>query len=106
MNFILKIFYYLLMILLWIIAIPILLSIGGVAIVILAIILVVLILFFPLFWALDVEFPGFKKKSDEVALTIHSGRTIGGITLSPTGLEFLNVSPRSHRSSRRRSRKN
>ena len=106
MNFILKIFYYIAMILVWIIAIPLLLGIGGVAIVSLAVVLVVLILFFPLFWALDVEFPGFKKKSDEVALTIHSGRTIGGITLSPTGLEFLNVSPRSHRSSRRRSRKN
>jgi len=105
MNLALKIFYYLAMILVWIVAIPIMLGIGGVALIAFAVMLVFIILFFPLFWFLDVKIPGFAKKSDEVALTVHSGHSIGGIVLSPTGLEFLNVSPRSHRSSRRRSRK-
>jgi uncharacterized protein (DUF58 family) len=106
MNLVIKIFYYIAMILVWIVAIPVMLGIGGIALIAFAIMLAFIILFFPLFWFLDVKIPGFAKKSDEVALTIHSGQSIGGITLSPTGLEFLNVSPRSHRSSRRRSRKN
>jgi len=106
MNIGLKIFYYIVMILVWIALIPIMLGIGGVVLVSLAVVVVIIIIFFPLFWLLDIKIPGFAKKSDEVTLSVHSGRSIGGIVLSPTGLEFLNSPSRSPRSSRRRLRKN
>ena len=105
MNLALKIFTYISMILIWILLLPILLGIGGVVLVSLAIIIILIIVFFPLIWLLDIKIPGFSKKSDEVAVTIQSGHSIGGIALSPTGLEFLDVSPNSSpRSSHRRSR--
>jgi len=102
MNIILKIFYYLILTLVWIIAIPILLGIGGVTLISLGVMIVIIILFSPIFMALGVDMPTFSKKRDRISLTLGTRKKSESLILSATkGVSIVESNRRSSRRSKR-----